>query len=223
MVRSCCRRLSWSSDSAKGLIQRDSTSDSPARPSSRFRFSAVTRSTRSERVQVGPLRFRRRRHRRARRRRVEDGCRRSASVSSDDPRERGQLRVDFRTSRVLPLADGGLVGAGDAGQQIGGREQHVDVRAPQRHAPLLRGHETVFHRVSHAHAGVEPDDPRRALERVRRAHAGVELIGLRRVALQREQAGGEDQRLGVGFHAEELQQREVAEILVDHARLRCNA
>jgi hypothetical protein len=37
--------LSRNSDSANGLSRRDSTNDSPAKPSRRFRFSAVTRNT----------------------------------------------------------------------------------------------------------------------------------------------------------------------------------
>ena len=74
-------------------------------------------------------------------------------------------------------------------------EQQVDLRLPQRQAALLRGDEAVLHRVGHAHADVEADDARRALERVRRAHARLELIGRAWIALERQQAGGQHLRL----------------------------
>ena len=77
--------------------------------------------------------------------------------------------------------------------------------------------------MGHAHADVEADDARRALERVGRAHAGLELIGRDRIALEREQAGGQHLRLRLGLQPEQVEHRELAEIVGAHARLRFSA
>ncbi|MNC65370.1 hypothetical protein D3C75_1156530 [compost metagenome] len=74
-----------------------------------------------------------------------------------------------------------------------------------------------------ADPGFDTDNPRRALERVRRPHAGFQLIGLDRVALQRQQAGTEDLGLGFGLEAEQLKQGSVAHLLWGHDRLRVMA
>ena len=87
-------------------------------------------------------------------------------------------------------------------------------------ASLLRGDEAVFHRVGHAHADREADDARRAFERVGRAHARFELIGRGRIALERQQAGGQHLRLGLGLEAEQVEHRELAQVVGAHARLR---
>ncbi|MCY1355688.1 hypothetical protein D9M69_421190 [compost metagenome] len=96
------------------------------------------------------------------------------------------------------------------------------MRSRQRHA-ALRGDQAVFHRVGHAHAGVEPDDARRALERMRRAHARLQVLGGGRVALQRQQPGVEDFGLRFGLEREQLEQRGVAQLFGVHARLRASA
>ncbi len=76
----------------------------------------------------------------------------------------------------------------------------------QVQAPFLGADQAILHHMGHAHPGVDPDNPRRALERVGGAHAGFKLVGLGRVTLQRQQAGAEDLGLGLGLQAEQLHQ-----------------
>ena len=181
LASSCCSRFSRSSDSANGLTQRDSTSDSPARLSRRFRFSADTRSTRSEARRPreagppGPCSAAASSALRRGRRAPSSTAVAAGGVAREDAGERGQPQIDFGLLLVLPLADLRLRRVRDARQQVGGAEQQVDVRLPQRQPSLLRRDETVFHRVGDADADGEADDPRRALERVGRPHAGLEL------------------------------------------------
>ena len=47
----------------------------------------------------------------------------------------------------------------------------------QKQPAFLGADQAVFHHVSHADAGIDPDNPRRAFERVRGAHAGFQLPG----------------------------------------------
>ena len=90
----------------------------------------------------------------------------------------------------------------------------------QVQAPFLRADQAIFHDMGNADPGLDPDNPRRALERVGRAHAGFQLIGLGRVTLQRQQTGIEHLGLGFGLQTEQLQQRGVAHLLGGHVRLR---
>ncbi|MNR60694.1 hypothetical protein D3C85_1822420 [compost metagenome] len=56
----------------------------------------------------------------------------------------------------------------------------------QVQAPFLGADQAIFHHMRHADAGIDSDDPRGALERMRRAHARFEMVGLGRIALQRQ-------------------------------------
>lgn len=83
----------------------------------------------------------------------------------------------------------------------------------QEQASVLRLHQAILHDVRHAHAGVQPDDTRRAFQRVRGAHAGFQLVGLGRAALQRHQAGVEHLGLGLRLEPEQLEQRRVSHLV----------
>ncbi|MNI18577.1 hypothetical protein D3C73_719910 [compost metagenome] len=116
-----------------------------------------------------------------------------------------------------------MAGRGDTHQQVGALQQRVDVFGAQVEAAFLPTDQAVFHHMGDAHPGVDPHDTRRALERVSRAHARLEVIGLGRIALERQQAGAEHLGLGLGFQAEQLQQRGVAHLFGGHVRLRVTA
>ena len=94
---------------------------------------------------------------------------------------------------------------------------------PQVQAPFLRADQAIFHHMGDADAGINPDNPRRAFERVSRAHARFEVIGLGRIAFQRQKTCAQHLGLGFGFEAEQLQQRGVAHLLGGHVRLRVTA
>ncbi len=108
----------------------------------------------------------------------------------------------------------------DARQQVRGAEQHVDVCPLELQLPLLRRHETVFHRVGQTDANRQADDPRGAFERVGRTHARLELIDQSRIVLERKKARRQDERLRLGFHAKQVEHGELAQILFDHPMLR---
>ncbi|MNQ61939.1 hypothetical protein D3C85_762630 [compost metagenome] len=76
----------------------------------------------------------------------------------------------------------------------------------QEQSPLLGTDQAIFHDVGNTDPGIHADNPRGALERMGRAHASFQMIGLGRVALQRQQAGAEDLGLGFGLQTEQLQQ-----------------
>ena len=103
-------------------------------------------------------------------------------------------------------------------QQIHTAQQLIDVALLQGDAALLRGHETVLHRVCDAHARAQADDSRRTLERMRSAHAALELIRCVGVALERQQSQRQGLRLPFRFHAKEVEHGRLAEILGTHAR-----
>ena len=86
-------------------------------------------------------------------------------------------------------------------------------RAPAR-APvsLLGGDEAVLHRVGDPDRRIEPDDPRRPLERVGRPHQRLDHRGRGRRALQRHQARRERRGVALGLDAEEVHQREAAQV-----------
>jgi hypothetical protein len=121
------------------------------------------------------------------------------------------------------VADVGLRGVGNTGQQIGPRQQLVDLRGIERQVARLRGHEAVLHRMGHANAHVKTDDPGGAFERMSGTHADLELVGLSVIALEREQARRQDEGLGLDLLAEQIEHRELAQIWSAHARLRRSA
>lgn len=108
-------------------------------------------------------------------------------------------------------------------QQIGALQQGVDVGRRQQQAATLRGDEAVFHHMGHAHAAVQPDDARRALERMGGAHARFQMGSGGRFAFERQQARVQDFRLCVCLEREQFEHRGVAELLRVHDRLRDRA
>ena len=55
-----------------------------------------------------------------------------------------------------------------------------------------------------------------------RAHAELQLLGRGAVALEREEASRQHFGLRLGFHPEQIEHGELAEIFGAHARLRCS-
>ncbi|MNI30816.1 hypothetical protein D3C73_846750 [compost metagenome] len=146
--------------------------------------------------------------------RSHDGNRSGRRV--EQTRHQGDISLNVRWHRSV-------VRRGNAHQQIGALQQRVDVLGAQIQPPFLSTDQTILHDMRNADPGIDTDDPRRALERVRRAHARFELIGLGRVALQRQQTCAQHLGLGFGFQAEQFQQRGVAHLLGGHVRLRVTA
>ncbi len=108
-------------------------------------------------------------------------------------------------------------------QQVGALQQGVDMGRRQQQAAALRGNEAVFHHVRHAHAAIQPDNARRALERMGGAHARFQVRGRSGLALEREQAGVQDFRLRVRLEREQFEHRGIAELFGIHDRLRDRA
>ena len=129
-----------------------------------------------------------------------------------------QRHVGFNVRRLRRVGR-----RGDAHQQIGALQQRVDVLGTQQQTAFLGADQAIFHDVGDADAAVDTNDPRRTFERVRRAHARLQLIGLGRIALQRQQPGAEHLGLGFGFEAEQFEQGGVAHLLGGHVRLRVTA
>ena len=135
-------------------------------------------------------------------------------------RRRVQQLIHVCHIAVNVLRRDGIAGGGDAHQQIGALQQRVNMLALQVQAAFLGTDQAVFHDMGHAHAGIHADNPRRPLQGMGRPHAGFQLVGLGRVALQRQQAFVEHLGLGLGLQAEQLKQRGVAHLLGGHVRLR---
>jgi hypothetical protein len=115
-------------------------------------------------------------------------------------------------------AGDGAVGEGGAlHDQVDPGQQHVDARRRQLQAAVLGGDKGVFHAVRQLHHDVEADDGGGALDRMGRAHqrlGGGVVVG---AAFHRQQAVGEDARLAVRFHAEQVRHRKCAEVVLVHA------
>ncbi len=87
---------------------------------------------------------------------------------------------------------------------------------------MLRGHETILHRVRDSHAVGEIDDSRRSLQRVCRAHACFELFGCGVVTFQGKETRRQDLHLALGLHPEQVEHRELTEIVCAHPTDRCS-
>ena len=214
-----CRSRSRQSASTIGRSRWLCTRASPARPISRVRLSAVTRTTRSlsrSRSRVGRLR----RGLRARvpaavwladgrlgvrsgrsgiagsgsgcgsggRRSVRRRLRRRLDPALLDGTQVGDEGVDLVGMLGLPGRQFRLADLRDLHQEVDAPEQDVDVLRPEDQLALLGRDEAVLHRVGDPDRGIQPDDPRRPLQRVRRAHQGLDRLGRGRRALQRHQA-----------------------------------
>ena len=194
----CCIRLSRSSDSANGLTQRDSTSDSPGQAEQAVEVLGgdpqhAVRCSRSTRHRWPSTSARRGSARLAQPCRGGSVAVGGSSGARATERRRSAARhvVDLRPAARHPTGRAPPPACLAIRISRSWRRAAVDLRLPQRDAALLRGDEAVFHRVRNADAHVEADDAGRALQRVRGAHARLELIGGAGVALEREQPRGQ--------------------------------
>ena len=137
-----------------------------------------------------------------------------------DGRQVGHEGVDLGGVIGLPGFQVRLGELRDPDQHIDAAEEDVHMPRPEGQLPLLGRDEAVLHRVGDPDGDVEPDDPRRPLERVGRAHQGLDDLGRGQRALQghesRQQRGGVALRL----HAEQLQKGESAQVAAHGRRLR---
>src|SRR5205823_3894741 len=99
-------------------------------------------------------------------------------------------------------------------------QERIDMRLCERDAALLRGNETLFHRVGNPNRHREVDDARGPLQRVGGAHTGFEVLGSVRLALELQQTGYQDLCLALRLQAKEIHHRESAEVVTAHASLR---
>ncbi len=93
----------------------------------------------------------------------------------------------------------------------------------KQQSPFLGADQTVFHHMRDAHAEIDADNPRCALERMRGTHAGFQLIRLGRVTFECQQARTQYLSLRVGFQREQFEQRGVTHLIWRHVRLRYTA
>lgn len=107
----------------------------------------------------------------------------------------------------------------DARQQVGRREEGVDLVAAERDRSPLGADEAVLHDMGDSHADVQADNPRGPLQRMGGAHGQFELIRRGIVFLQCEQRAGQHVGLGRRFLAEQVEHRDVGPAGA-HARLR---
>ncbi|RML47429.1 hypothetical protein APX70_01776 [Pseudomonas syringae pv. maculicola] len=120
---------------------------------------------------------------------------------------RGQQGVEpFDITVDIGLTDAGATWRGNTHQQVSPGQQRVDVLGLQQQPALLSADQAIFHHVRDADTEIHADNPRGPLERVRRTHAGFQLIGLGRVAFERQQPGTEYLGLRIGFQREQFKQ-----------------
>ena len=208
-----CRSRSRQSASTIGRSRWLCTSASPARPSSRVRLSAVTRTTRSRsrsrsaaprrssgaaprgwrgggetgEPAAGPLTRaggldRRRTSGRGRRPRPAvsgGGCRLRLDPTLLDRVQVGDQGVDLGGVLGLPRRQIVLADPAICTRKSTPRSRISTCSGPEHELALLRRDEGVLHRVRHPDRGIEPDDPRRPLERVRRPHQRLDRLGRR--------------------------------------------
>jgi hypothetical protein len=98
-------------------------------------------------------------------------------------------------------------------EQVHTAEESVNPWLAQLKPAMLGSDKTVFHGMGDLHDTMEMDDAGRALEGVSGAHEHFQRLGTRSAAFQFEQAAGEDGSLGFRFGAEELQHRDIAQVL----------
>ena len=214
-----CMRRSRSMDALNGAIQCDSTSVSLDSPSSLFKVSAVTRSTRSPSASAWSLD-----------RRSGAG---SAALAVNRPAAAaaaGSLTAGARAAAQAMHRAAGWArcsGARPAGRSPRPARRRAWPRAAADPCPAAARR----YRWPAGAAGLPapppgslpsrarcapPDAGRRCappLERMRRAHAGFQLRGRGRVVLQRQQAVVQHLHLGAGFQLEQFQQGRVSHLV----------
>ena len=123
----------------------------------------------------------------------------------------------------IPTGDTRFGVLGDLPQQINAAEQQISFALAEFQFPLLGQREAIFHGMGHTHCGLEIDDAGGSLQGMGGAHEHLQLLGRCRAALEFKQAAGQNSRLVLRFHAEELQHRQIAHVLrsgLVHVRLR---
>ncbi len=78
---------------------------------------------------------------------------------------------------------------------------------------MLRGHETIFHGMSHANGRRQVHDARRSFQGVRRSHERFQLLRRAATPLELQQSGRERTGLALRLHAEQLQHGEIAQVV----------
>ena len=123
----------------------------------------------------------------------------------------------------FPTGDTRFGVLGNLPQQVNAAEQQVNFALAEFEFPLLGQREAIFHGMGHAHGGLKIDDAGRSLQGMGGAHEHLQLPGRCRAALEFQQAAGQNGRLVLRFHAEELQHRQIAHVIgfaLVHVRLR---
>jgi len=130
---------------------------------------------------------------------------------------------DFVGMIGFPTNDVGFGLPGDLEQQISATEQEVNFRSVKGQLSLLSQDETILQGMSNSHGGIEVHYARGPFERVGRAHKFFQTFGCCPAPFEIEEPAGEDGDLVFGFDAEQLQHREIRQVIgvvLVHVRLR---